>query len=99
MQDQLDVGHAAVISDEELDDRIHLLLDSFMRRAPCQPARSQKDADCVYQALCAIGAERPDRQDLVARALEALRRECLTEDLRYPGGRAEWHAPDSVHWG
>jgi hypothetical protein len=84
-QDELDAGHAALLSDEELGGRIHLLLNSFMRRAPCQPARSQQDVDCVYQALCAMGVQRPDRGDLVARPLKALPRECVIEDLRYPG--------------
>jgi hypothetical protein len=73
---------------ESVDDRVHLLLDSFMRRAPCSPARSQLDVDCVHRALVCLGIEHPDQGLAVVRALEALRRECTAEDLVFPGSRS-----------
>jgi hypothetical protein len=72
---------------ESVDDRVHLLLDSFMRRAPCSPARSQLDLDCVHRALLSLAVEHPDEGQAVARSLEALRRECSAEALVFPGRR------------
>ena len=70
---------------QSVDDRVHLLLDSFMRRAPCSPARSQLDVDCVHRTLVGLAAEQPDRAWAVERALQALRRECAAEGLVFPG--------------
>ena len=70
---------------ESVDERVQLLLDSFMRRAPCSPARSQLDLECVHRALLELTAERPEQRTAVGRALEALRRESVTEGLVFPG--------------
>ena len=78
-------GASRASSAELVEDRVHDLLDSFMRRAPCSPARSQLDLDCVHRSLVELAAEHPDRDQVVVRALEALRRECAAENLAFPG--------------
>ncbi len=70
---------------ESVAERVHLLLDSFMRRAPCSPARSQRDVDCVHRALAGLAVEHPEQEQAVVRALEALRREGTAEGLLFPG--------------
>jgi hypothetical protein len=69
-------------------ERVHLLLDSFMRRAPCSPARSQLDVDCVHRTLPGLAVEHPEQEQAVVRSLEALRRECTAEGLVFPWSRS-----------
>ncbi len=70
---------------DSVEDRVRLLLDSFMRRAPCSPARSQLDLDCVHLTLVSLATENAEQERSIARALGALRRECRAEGLVFPG--------------
>ena len=72
------------MTDEELIERVELIWESFMRRAPCSPPRTGDDIRGAHQALLELAEQRPDQAWRVRRALDSLRRECIVEQLEYP---------------
>ena len=73
------------MTDEELTERLEMTWESFMRRAPCSPTRTDSEIQSAHRALTEMAEERPDQAWRVRRVLDSLRRECASEQIEYPG--------------